>query len=396
MYFITCTRANLRYRWESEVLLTNLQAHGSYDVIFLLYGEDKDMGPYLQEKYGITYHYFEDDRPNHQYPTSIRPYLWYQFLKKYPHMEKETFFYIDTDIIFREMVDFDKIPVSAHQWYGAHSPTVKASFLRSKHPFYLQGLQTILNVTDEELEWTETSPAGAQWLLAQPTAAFFHEMYVQCERIYDFLLTMEKLQLPLEEEEKLDRYGKWLTDMWCLAWMAPKYGITVHTSTELNFSWPVRPANEWNDYKILHNAGVLSKDEPAFYKTEWKNIPPFFFKHDKVSPELGSIHYVKAIQAVKIRPQDYDTIRILGTFITNQVKEAYIAIPLDEIKEKVPGYIELNDTSYLLWTLIHEKGSIQEVIKAYSQAFGIEEEWGRQDLFDFVAYLDTMKIVQIS
>lgn len=396
MYFITCTQANLRYRWESEVLLTNLQTHGSYDVIFLLYGEDKSMGPYLQEKYGITYYYFEDDRPKHQYATSIRPYLWHQFLKAHPQMEKETFFYIDTDIIFREMVDFDKIAVGSHQWYGADSPTVKASFLREKHPFYLQGLQTILNVTDEELEWTEESPAGAQWLIAQPTAAFFYELYLQCERVYDFLLTMEKLQLPLEEEEKLDKYGKWLTDMWCLAWMAPKYGITVHTSTELNFSWPVRPANEWNNYKILHNAGVLSKDEPVFYKAEWTQIPPFFFRHDKVSPTLGSIHYLKAIQAVTIRPQDYDNIRILGSFITNQVKDAYIAIPLDETKEKVPGYIELNDTSYLLWTLIQEKGSIQEVIEAYSQAFNIEEAWARQDLFDFVAYLDTMKIIQIS
>ncbi|TCP94771.1 coenzyme PQQ synthesis protein D (PqqD) [Cricetibacter osteomyelitidis] len=393
MYIITCTQASLRYRWESEVLLTNLQKHGSYNIIFLLYGKDRSMGPYLQEKYGISYYYFEDNRPQKHYLTSIRPYLWYQFLSQYPQMEKEVFFYIDTDIIFREMIAFDKIPVDAQNWYGANSPYVKASYLRSKHPLYLQGLQTILSVTDEELKWTENSPAGAQWLIAQPTAAFFNEMYVHCERVYDFLLTMERIPL-LQKEERLEEHGKWLTDMWCMAWLAPKYGITVHTSSELDFSWPTHSAEQWERYKILHNAGVTSKNADAFNKAKWARIPPFFFNHDNVSSKLGSIYYVKAVQAVNIRPQDYDKVKILGTFITNQVKDTYIAIPLDEAKQKVPGYIELNDSSYLLWTLIQEKGSIQEIIEAYSQTFEIDKGQAKQDLFDFIAYLDTMKIIR--
>ncbi len=300
MYFISCQPESSRFKWELEVYLTNLNALGDYEIILLfLETEEEGIAAYLAEKYDhVTCYIYKDKRVNSYYLSSLRPYLWMQFLKENPEMSSKEYFYLDTDIIFREMVDFSKLKVDAKHWLGSECKSyISPQYNDQYGSYYNESMADVIGISMAQVEKFNESSPGAQWLISQPTYEFWEKVYHDSESIYLLLLKYE--QLPINRDRVKDTMiSKWMSDMWALLWNTAYFGIEAAGSEELSFSWSPSPASDYEKHKILHNAGVLKKNAgEMFFKGDYIKKSPF----DEVlvdNPEYCSYYYVQAIKKV--------------------------------------------------------------------------------------------------
>ncbi|BDQ61111.1 hypothetical protein EfsSVR2332_11890 [Enterococcus faecalis] len=89
MKYLLCQPAIQRFKWELEVCLTNLKKVGIEDIVLLFSKHDTSIPVYFKEEYGVTVHTYEDNRRDKSYIPSIKPYLWWQYLKEDPSREKK-------------------------------------------------------------------------------------------------------------------------------------------------------------------------------------------------------------------------------------------------------------------------------------------------------------------
>ena len=304
MKIITVTQAIPRFEWELEVLLTNLKSFEYDDIIILFCGGDIEIMNYIQKKYKVRAHFYEDNRPSKKYISSIRPYAWSLFLKEYPDMEHEDFFYIDTDIILREKIDFSKYGISSKKWLASDSSELlQPSTLKGIGEVYYKAILKIIGISEKEAESFEGQSGGAQWLISNPKQKFWEKVYHDSEKIY---VTLFKIKA-LYEGDKKSNYKPsihpWISDMWALLWNTAYFDIEAKVEPSLSFSWSVDDREEWYKYKILHNAGVKDTNSNLFLKSEWVDESPIG-KDIEVNPNKCSYFYVEAINKVEVNKEN--------------------------------------------------------------------------------------------
>lgn len=281
----------LRFRWELEVLLTNLQQFGEFEIVLLFNRRDDTVPPHLQNKYpGVQCFVYEDGRsvPDRKYAPSVRPYLLWQYLQEDPARELEQYFYIDSDIIFREWPDFATFDNDPNKVYGADV----SGYLDYKYvvkcedgPNIAAKMAEICGTTVEAMQGVPG--IGAQLILNQPTAAFWERSYHDTMRIYNYL------------QFKSTNLQKWTAEMWAQQWGWVREGKLLVPTDELDFCRPTDPIEKWEEFKIMHNAGVLNSEE-MFFKGLYTDHTPFGEDFSYINPAKVSAKYVEAIQKVVI------------------------------------------------------------------------------------------------
>lgn len=285
-----------RFKWELEVLLTNLKQYGDLEII-LLFNKTTDtdltVPPFLEQKYGVRSFMYLDGRMTKRYIPSIRPYLLWQFFKAHPEMEGEQFLYIDSDIIFREWPDFATCPFDPSKVYGAdvHSYIDLDYILKcDRGPEIAQKMATICGITVDQMRGVPG--IGAQLVLNGNTADFWERAYHNSNDIYNMLL-------PIPESTDPDHktIQKWTAEMWAQQWGWVREGKTLVIAPELNHSTPTDTIDKYYDRKILHNAGVPEAG-PMFFKGGYKDRLPWDEDFSDIDPNLATVFYVEAIQKV--------------------------------------------------------------------------------------------------
>lgn len=295
MHYILCQPAVQRFEWELEVFLTNVQSLGESNVILLFSGTDEVLVERVRKKYSVRCHLYPDDRDMKRYISSSRAYSWMRFLQEYPEMENEDFFYIDSDIIFREKIDFSRMDFHAAHWCASDcSSYLQPSYICSKGEHYFEAMCKIVGLSREQALTLEGRSGGAQWILSKPTAKFWEKVYHDSNYLYDMFCRFEII----DPKEKKETIQKWTSDMWALLWNAVYFGIDISIEKELDFCWPANEIEEWSNKKILHNAGVTEEMQGLFYKGKWIKQSPIGQKH-KVDRAKCTYHYVKALEQVK-------------------------------------------------------------------------------------------------
>ena len=277
MYYIACTKASKRFEWEVEVLLTNLQSHGIKDIILLFYGEDASIVENIKNKYHVRCHLYPDNRKNKIYIPSSGPYLWMKFLTEFPEMQKENYFYIDTDIILRDKINFDSMSVGKDKWYASDcSSYLQPSFVESFGEAYLNGLCQVIGVDKQRaIEKFESCAGGAQWYISQPIVEFWEKVYEDSTKLYMLFVKLEYLYKDVKNAKRpRDTFPCWTAGMWSLLWNTLYFDIDVCIEKELSFSWSTQDIKEWMKHKILHNAGVFDSKKGLFFKGDWVNESP--------------------------------------------------------------------------------------------------------------------------
>lgn len=292
MKLVLCQPAITRFKWELEVCLTNLNQVG-FDlstVILLFTQHDRKIPTYLADKYGVEVHTYKDRRDDQSYIPSVKPWLWWQFLVENPQRQQDTYFYFDSDVIFRQKPDFRRLKASPDRWLCSNTNNyLNLDYLRNCHngDELLTNMARIIGVSVPSLETINNNSGGAQWVIAKPTAAYWHKVYQDCNRLYSYLAKSgSNVQI-------------WTAEMWSQLWNMLYFNIGPQITPELDFCWATDPLKRWQETKILHNAGVTKKHKDLFFKGDYIHETPFQADLDFVNSQRCSSKYVDAIKQVK-------------------------------------------------------------------------------------------------
>lgn len=295
MKYIVAQSANLRFQWELDVLFTNIFSLDANADIVCLYAssspEANQVYDHTVGKWGdrVEIHMYADMRPDKNYTPTFRPYLMYCYLKEDPAREQETYFQIDSDIIFRELPKFTESSLNTERtWYGSDcSGYISYDYIRrcNRGEEIAERFAEIIGVDSAYIR--QTSGVGAHVLMVKPTAQYWLDVYDNCNKLHYYL-------------EPLDtNIQKWTAEMWAQLYTAGKYGVTWEEHPELAFCMATDDIAMWDLRKIYHNNGVVGHNAAfLFNKNQFILETPFGHNFDHVYKSKCSSKYVEAIQAV--------------------------------------------------------------------------------------------------
>lgn len=275
-----------RFQWELEVLLTNIKQFGNFDVVLLFTRHDDTVPQYLADKYGVQCFVYADNRDDKRYIPSVRPYLLWRYLAQDPTREQETYFYIDSDVIFREMPDFATLGFDANTWVGSDcSGYLDYGYIatRKNGPAIAEQMATICGITVDQMKGVPG--IGAHIVMTNPTARFWLRAYEDSNKLYDYFNYLDS------------DIQKWTAEMWAQLWGMVREGKTVKAPSEMDFCMATDNIKMWDIVKIMHNAGVTGSDD-MFFKGNYADKVPFGENFDHVRHDKVSRKYVEAIEKV--------------------------------------------------------------------------------------------------
>lgn len=286
MKLILCQPAIPRFQWELDVLLTNIRQFTDMEVILLFTEHDFTVPLHFRKKWGCGVFTFQDKRDDRVYIPSIRPWLLWQYLAADPAREQETYFYIDSDVIFREWLDFATLPFSEKAIVGSDC----SSYLNREYVLscrrgkeILEKMAAITGITPER---TKGVPGiGAHLILTKPKAAFWKRAYEDSNKLYQYF---NRVDTDLQ---------KWTAEMWAQLWGWVREGYEIVAPKEMDFCRPTDDISKWDEVKIMHNAGVTGSGE-LFYKGKYDDHAPFGEDFSHVRADKVSRKYVEAIEKV--------------------------------------------------------------------------------------------------
>jgi hypothetical protein len=259
---------------------------GIIDIVLLFTRQVKDIPKYLGDKYGVEVHVY-DDRDNRSYIPSVKPYLWSKYLQEDKSREKESYFYLDSDVIFREIPD---VVPNSNIWYGSDCINyLGVDYIDSTGKGVFEEMCKIVGVDSSGLRGLNPR-SGAQWVISNPTYDYWYKVYRDSDLLYRYLGYLNG--------RLYSKIQKWTAEMWAQLYNVYLFGKRAETHDELNFTWSTDPVDRYYETKILHNAGVVNDKDGLFFKAKYNQDSPFKANLSFVNPDKASIKYVEAIKEV--------------------------------------------------------------------------------------------------
>lgn len=310
MTFI-CAQPDVPYfHWQVEVLIHNFMKNGiNPNWIEILFSYDEtisDEGVALARKYPFVRFFFYKKTPcdNYGYIPILRPDILEQHFLKYPNLSDEIIFYHDSDIIFRELPDFNSL-LNDDIWYLSDTVSyIGSDYIKSKSDKILTDMCNIAGISRDLVEQNNKNSGGAQYLMKNIDHLFWRDVKFVSLDLYKYMLDAEIEERKTLTEDQLKTYNpiqKWCADMWGVLWCGLKRGNEVRLSDELGFSWGSSwGTHEWQRYKIMHNAGVSDNcNGKCFHKSEFMNKSPWDYDFSAIDPNSNTHNYVQAILYAK-------------------------------------------------------------------------------------------------
>lgn len=293
MKYILSQPANIRFQWELDVFLTNLRSLDQETSVVLLFLEEtQTVIEHFRGRYSnLEIHQYQDSRERRNYIPTIRPYLMWNYLKEDPSRQEHDYFQVDSDIVFRELPDFSRMPLEGKVcWCADCGGYIDYAYLMrcTGGKYIVDKFSEILNISVDKIR--TTPGGGAQWLMSRPTAQLWWHIWQDSQILYDFL---EPVQSNIQ---------KWTAEMWAQLYNMAKFGWDVRLSPELAFCRPTDPIGDWEKVKILHNAGVTAAlADKLFFKGIYTDRTPFLEDFSRIDRAKAGLIYVQAIQKVAER-----------------------------------------------------------------------------------------------
>jgi hypothetical protein len=280
--------ATQRFRWELDVLLTNIRQFTDMEVVLLFTEHDFTVPIHFRNDWGCSVFVYTDKRDDGSYIPSVRPWLLWQYFAEDSSREQETYFYIDSDVIFREWIDFATLDIRPETIVGSNV----SGYLDYKYVAQCQQGDTIAaqmaEVCGITVEQMKNVPGiGAHLIFSELSADFWKRCYFDSNKLWHYF-------------EGLDsNIQKWTAEMWAQQWGWIREGKTLLAPAELDFCMATDEIEKYDAVKIMHNAGVTAeKSYELFFKGQYVNYAPFGKSFDFVRRDKCSYEYVKAIQKV--------------------------------------------------------------------------------------------------
>ena len=262
----------------------------------------------LNEGYNV--HFYKDDRDKKSYIPSIKPYLISKWLEEYPEFGK-SFFLHDADIIFRELPNFDKLLSDDVTYLSDTIGYIGYKYImyccdnyEKKHPASKKGqlieeMANVIGIDVELIKKNQENSGGGQYLIKNTDHKLWDKIYKDCTPLYDQMLDYQK-RFPINPGQ----IQFWTAEMWSLLWNLWLSGVETKITKELDFSWATDDIKKYNEYPILHMAGVTDNlKSTKFYKGEYINVDPIEElsknpnRFDYVDKNSSTIKYVELMKS---------------------------------------------------------------------------------------------------
>ncbi len=86
--------------------------------------------------------------------------------------------------------------------------------------------------------------------------------------------------------------------------------------------------------------------------------------------------------------------RVKSGFLLKKIADEYTAIPYDGNYEKLGAMVSLNDTGAFLWQCLEEEVSVDELVIALSQEYGIDTALSQNAVFGFLDMLREHRLLE--
>jgi hypothetical protein len=275
------------FHWQTKLYVHNFIEKGikpnNIHVLFVMVnGNTEPTKESLElKKYNINVHHFLDDRKNKKYIPSLRPLALSRWLKENPELSK-LYFYHDSDIIFRELPNFEKLTndefcyLSDTIGYIGYDYIIGCCDRYEKHhknltkKELLNKMLDVIGVDEETVKINQTNSGGAQYLLKNVDYKIWEKIYDDCPKLYETMVNFDR-------QNRIPSGGvqMWTSDMWSLLWNLWLSGYKTKITKELDFSWATDSISKYEKHPILHMAGVTDNlKSTKFYKGEYINVDP--------------------------------------------------------------------------------------------------------------------------
>jgi len=273
------------FHWQVKIYVNNFIEKGiepnKIHVLYIMINGSSPSNESLKIKdLGVNVYHYEDTRKTKVYIPTLRPLILSNWLKENPQYS-ECYFYHDSDIIFRELPDFDSLLndnicyLSDTKIYIGYEYlrlcsekyTTKYSFL--KYNDLINKMCDVIGISSDIVKNNQETSGGAQYLMKNVDYTFWDKVLIDSEKLYVMLHNYEQM-FPI-------KYGIqiWTSDMWSVLWNLWLNNKETTISDELSFSWGSDTISKYYEKKILHMAGVtddLKNDK--FYKGDFISKNP--------------------------------------------------------------------------------------------------------------------------
>ena len=301
LIFVTAQPDVPYFHWQVRVYVENFLEKGikpeQIHVIFAIVNNDKEPTKNSLElkELKINVHHYLDERVQKHYIPNIKPFLIYKWLEQFPKYGK-CFFLHDSDIIFRELPNFEKmmsddfIYLSDTRGYIGYD-YINDCCLRyeNQHPSSVKGqliqeMADVVGVTVDCIKCNQDNSGGGQYLIKDTDWFIWKKIYDECTPLYDQMISYQK-RFPISPGE----IQFWTAEMWSVLWNLWYFGKETKITSELDFSWATDSVREYEKKPILHMAGVTQDlRNKKFFKGDFINVNPL----DKLNEDINYFNFV--------------------------------------------------------------------------------------------------------
>jgi hypothetical protein len=292
MIFVCAQPATLLYSWQVEVMLESFIKYGIEQRnvhIVCLKGNDFYSGwENLVEKYGeVNFSFYEDTRKTKYYVSSIRPNILKQHFEKNPHLQKETIFYHDCDIILTKKIDWE-IFENGDEWYGSDCCDYLGYWcILSKGEDVLNKMCEVMRMDRNVVMDNQNNSIGAQCVMKGIDSNFWENIERDSEDLYKEITELNTQKIG--DNPEYSPLVIYCSDMWALLWNAWKINQKTICHKSLEFCWAPRGVDSYERYSIFHNAGIQhDMRNDYFYKYNYIHKLPY---GDEISIKENTASY---------------------------------------------------------------------------------------------------------
>lgn len=304
-----CSQPDIQYfHWQVEVLLTNFEKIGIEEahVIFLYEDKISKESKLLSKEFKkYKFFWYKDQREDKSYSATAKPYGVYKHFKNDNVKGSDILFYHDSDIIFTEKLDYNKFINDEKIYLSDTVSYIGYGYIKNKGVEQMLKICKHMDIDVSILEMNQNSSGGAQYILKNMNENMWLNIYNDSNKLYNYFLELEKEWSPRHIGDIFIQ--KWCAEMWATLWNLWKEGFETCIDKELDFVFCTSPIEEVHNKKIIHNAGVTTKESKTlFYKSNFILKSPFNSDLSFVDKKKCSFLYKRAIDDVKIRRNNKD------------------------------------------------------------------------------------------
>ena len=289
MKYICAQPATLYYAWQIDAMLFSFRTVGvnleDVHVVCAIHGEINSHFDILMRKYpGVIFSFYEDNRSDKSYISSIRPYILKKHFEAYKDLSEEVLFYHDCDIVFTKPIKMDQFTDDDVCYLSDTISYIGYNYIKSKGEDVFKKMIDIVGIDEKTVIDNQNSSGGAQYILKGIDKYFWHDVEKDAVRLFK-----EVTQMNVEKKQEDPNYHEiqiWCADMWAVLWNLWKRNKETIVTKDMDFSWATTHADQWHKNAIYHNAGVTNGDSGMFYKGMFINKIPelsLVLKTDKCS-----------------------------------------------------------------------------------------------------------------